>query len=70
MTITKAMAACLKYYGDNEHNPDRRAYPPYEFNMRQVNSALDKDFLKVGPGGWHILSDAGRTVLSARGDGE
>lgn len=63
MKLSKAMSACLRYYGDNEHNPDRRAYPPYEFNMRQVNRALELDFLKVGPGGWHILSDAGRSAL-------
>jgi hypothetical protein len=63
MKLTKAMAACLKYYGDNEHNPNRLQRPPYKFNMRQVNSALDKDFLKVGSGGWHVLSDAGRSAL-------
>jgi hypothetical protein len=58
------MTACLIYYRDNEHNPDRRSYPPYRFSMQQVNRALELDYLKVGQGGWHILSDAGRAALS------
>ncbi|TWB61632.1 hypothetical protein FBZ98_101977 [Rhizobium sp. ERR 922] len=65
--LTKAMRACLVYYRDNEFNPDRHAYPPYDFNIRQVNRALDLDYLKVGPGGWHILSDAGRAALNEEG---
>ena len=68
MKLTKAMHACLTYYGDNEHNQDRRAYPPYDFNMRQVNRALDLDYLKVGPGGWHVLSEAGRAALKEMGE--
>lgn len=63
MKLTKAMRAYLAYYRDNEKNQDRRAYPPYEFNMRQVNRALDLDYLKVGPSGWHIPTDAGRRAL-------
>lgn len=60
---SKAMRACLEYYRDNEHNPNRLQLPPYHFTMRQVNRALDLDYLKVGPGGWHILADAGRAAL-------
>lgn len=66
MKLSKAMHACLVYYRDNETNPDRVQRPPYAFTMRQVNSALDRDYLKVGPGGWHILSDIGRAALAAQ----
>ncbi len=61
--MTKAMRACLEYYRDNERNPNRLVRPPYLFNMRQVNRALGLDYLRVGPGGWHILSDVGRRAL-------
>lgn len=62
-TLTPRMIACLSYYRDNEHNPDRRSYPPYTWTMRQANTALDRDWLLVGPGGWHILTDLGRQAL-------
>jgi len=61
--LTKAMRACLEYYRDNELNACRTVKPPYAFTMRQVNAALDRDFLEVGPGGWHTLSADGRAAL-------
>lgn len=70
--LTPAMRACLEYYRDNENNPNRLQLPPYTWNGRQVNRALDLDYLVVGPGGWHILSEAGRRALieGGRDDGE
>ncbi len=64
MKLTPAMIACLSYYRDNERNPDRCQRPPYAWTMRQANKALDRDWLMVGPGGWHILTDLGRRTLS------
>ncbi len=61
--LTKAMRACLDYYGANENNPDRFQRPPYTWTMRQANTALDRDWLCVGPDGWHILTAAGRAAL-------
>jgi hypothetical protein len=66
--VTKAMRACLEYYGANETNPDRHQRPPYTWNTRQLNTALDRDWLCVGPGGWHILTPPGRAALSPAGD--
>ena len=66
--LTKAMRGCLAYYRDNEFNADRRQRPPYTWNNRQVNTALDRDWLKVGSGGWHVLTDLGRRTLEAGGD--
>jgi hypothetical protein len=65
--LTRAQRDCLSYYRDNEHNSDRRQFPPYTWTTRQVNTALDRDWLKVGPGGWHILSAAGRAALAQEG---
>lgn len=62
--VTKAMRACLEYYGANEANPVRVQRPPYVFTTRQVNAALDRGWLCVSPGGWHILSPAGRAALA------
>lgn len=62
--LTKAMRSCLEYYRDNENNPIRVQRPPYTWNNRQVNTALDRDYLMVGPGGWHVLSPAGRSALT------
>lgn len=64
MKLTKAMRSCLEYYRDNEHNPDRFQRPPYTWDRRQMNAALDRAWLCVGPGGWHVLSDAGRAAIS------
>jgi len=61
--LTEAMRSCLEYYRDNETNPDRLQLPPYRWNRRQMNGALNRGYLCVGPGGWHILSGAGRTAL-------
>lgn len=61
--ISKSMRACLTYYRDNEHNPERVQRPPYTWNRRQLNKALDLGLLRVGPGGWHILSERGRDQL-------
>ena len=64
--LTKAMAACLTYYGENEHNPNRVIFgPPWYWTGRQLNTALDRGWLRVGPGGWHILSESGRAALAA-----
>jgi hypothetical protein len=64
-----AMRDCLTYYCDNEHNQDRLQLPPYTWTRRQMNDALRRDWLRVGPGGWHILSDAGHEALAkALGD--
>jgi hypothetical protein len=62
--ITKAMRACLNYYLTNELNPVRVQRPPYAWTTRQLNSALDRSWLCVGPGGWHILTPVGRAALS------
>lgn len=62
--LTKARRDCLTYYRDNEHNPDRHQRPPYTWTTRQTNAALDFDWLCVGPGGWHILTEAGRSALA------
>ena len=61
--LTKAMRLCLSYYGENEHNPvreDRKG----GWSMLQADRALDRGWLTVGPGGWHILTDAGRAALT------
>ena len=69
MTKTDAMRDCLTYYHENETNPDRFQHPPYTWNMRQTSKALVEGWLKVGPGGWHILSPAGHEALaSLKGD--
>lgn len=68
MKLTEAMRACLQYYGDNEANPARVQRPPYRWTMRQTNKALDRDWLMVGPGGWHVLTEAGRALLRAEGE--
>lgn len=67
MKLTDAMRACLEYYRDNERNPNRVQRPPYKFTTRQVNRALDLDYLRVGPHGWHVLSDAGLAALQEQG---
>ncbi len=64
MKLTKAMRDCLDYYGRNEKNPVRVQLPPYTWTRRQLNRALDLGFLRVGPGGWHILSESGRRALA------
>ena len=61
--LTEAQRACLEYFRDNEINANRVQRPPYAWNRRQHNTALDRGWLEVGPGGWHILSSAGRDVF-------
>ncbi|HEV2507356.1 MAG TPA: hypothetical protein VGV39_30065 [Mesorhizobium sp.] len=63
--LSKSMCDCLTYYRDNEHNPDRLQKPPYTWDRRQMNGALERDWLCVGPGGWHILTEAGRAALAS-----
>lgn len=64
--ISPLMRECLTYYRDNENNPDRRVFTDeWRWTMRQVNTALDRGWLAVGPGGWHILSFAGRAALKS-----
>lgn len=70
MTLTKAMRHCLEYYAAKEDSADRHQRPPYTWTTRQVNMALDRGWLCVGAGGWHILSDAGRAALTPSLDAE
>lgn len=63
-SLTKAQRACLEYYRDNENNPVRVSYPPCTWTIRQTNIALDRGWLCVGPGGWHVLTPAGRQALT------
>lgn len=67
--LTKAQRACLEYYRDNEFNPVRVQRPPYTWTTRQVNTALDRDWLFVGPGGWHIPTPAGLAALTTKDSG-
>ena len=65
MKLTKPMRLCLSYYGENEHNPvriDRKG----GWTMKQADRALDNGWLTVGPGGWHILTPAGRAALESQ----
>ena len=59
------MLACLTYYHENRDNPNRVQLPPYDFTMREVNYALDRGWLCVGPGGWHVTSEAGHAALKS-----
>lgn len=61
--ITKAMRDCLVWYRQKEHDRDRLHKPPYTWTMRQVNIALERDWLCVRPNEWHILTDTGRLLL-------
>lgn len=63
--LTPRMVECLTYYRDNEQNPDRVIRGNSGWTTRQLNTALDRDWLKVGPGGWHVPTDAGRAALAA-----
>lgn len=63
--LTKPMRLCLTYYGENETNPNR-VIKIGGWTIRQTDIALDNDWLKVGPGGWHILTDAGRAALASQ----
>lgn len=65
--LTKAMRACLEYYRANANNPNRHQRPPYTWTTRQLNTALDRSYLRVGDGGWHVLSPSGLAVLQGGG---
>lgn len=64
--LTKPLRLCLEYYRDNEHNPNRVSYEPCGWTIRSADAALDNGWLTVGPGGWHVLTDAGRAALQSR----
>jgi hypothetical protein len=60
--LTDAQLRCLTWY---EENRATNAVIPGDakWNMRQVERLLDLDMLEVGPGGWHVPSEAGRAAL-------
>lgn len=68
--LTPMMRQCLGYYRDNETNPVREIPREHRWTTRQLNTALDRNWLKVCPGGWHVLSDAGLAALSQNKDAD
>lgn len=65
---------CLQWYLDHENipSPEGRFHDAekYPFTGREMNWALENDLLCVGPNGWHVPSDAGRTALASHLKGD
>lgn len=58
----------LRYYAMEDVPPGdtRKILHPSNqgWSSGTIQKALDRGFLKVGDGGWHVLSEAGRTALA------
>lgn len=63
MRLSEARRRCLEWYREAEHDPERIIPSDARWNMRQVNDLLEMGMLTVGPGGWHVPSEAGRRAL-------
>lgn len=63
--LTKAQVRCLNWYEQHQHLAprDRPHTRSTGWDTRQLNRLLDLEMLHVGPGGWHVPTDAGREAL-------
>ncbi len=62
--LSASRLECLRHYSMDAHPDERIRFHNEGWSMRQANWALGERLLKVGEGGWHILTDRGAKALA------